>query len=128
MHEEKSKTSPSQIRGGKQRLNATRQKRLTLKKQKAQAMLPTGGKIKYNMSTSINKYHQFAFSYDGWSSGNVFVSGSRGPRFKSRSVKLNTVLPIARHRCNISSKEAVLPGFNDAKMGPDNSLYALTSY
>ena len=39
-------------------------------------------------------------------------------------VKSNSVLPIAHHRCNISSKEAVLPGRNDAEMGPANSLHA----
>ena len=60
MHEEKSKTSPSQIRGGeinakRHQTNFKRKKRLTQENQKAQAMLPTGGKIKYNMSTSINK-------------------------------------------------------------------------
>ena len=33
-------------------------------------------------------------------------------------VKLDTVFPTARHRCDISSKEAVSPGRNDAKMGP----------
>ena len=40
-------------------------------------------------------------------------------------VKSDTVLPTARHRCDISSKEAVLPGRNDAEMGPANSLLAL---
>ena len=32
--------------------------------------------------------------------------------------KSDTVLPTARHRCDISSKGAVLPGRNDAEMGP----------
>ena len=41
-------------------------------------------------------------------------------------VKLNKVLPTTRHRCNISSKGAVLPGRNDAEMGPKNSLHAST--
>ena len=36
--------------------------------------------------------------------------------------KSDTVLPTARHRCDISSKGAVLPGRNDAEMGPANSL------
>ena len=40
-------------------------------------------------------------------------------------VKSDTVLPTARHRCDISSKGAVLPGRNDAEMGPANSLHAL---
>ena len=40
-------------------------------------------------------------------------------------VKSDTVLPTARHRCDISSNEAVLPGCNDAEMGPTNSLHDL---
>ena len=43
------------------------------------------------------------------------------------SVKSDTVLPTARHRGDISSK-AVLPGRNDAEMGPANSLHASTYY
>ena len=39
-------------------------------------------------------------------------------------VKSDTVLPTARHRYDISSKGAVLPGRNDAGMGPTNSLHA----
>ena len=35
-------------------------------------------------------------------------------------VKWNTVLQTARHRCDISSKGAVLPGRNNKEMGPDN--------
>ena len=51
------------------------------------------------------------------------VSGSNlGP------VKLDTVLPTARHRCEISSKGAVLPGRNDAEKGPANSLHASAYY
>ena len=33
-------------------------------------------------------------------------------------VKLDAVLPTACQRCNISSKEAVLPQLNNAEMGP----------
>ena len=36
-------------------------------------------------------------------------------------VKSNTELPTARHRCYISSKEAVLPGRNDVEMGSSPS-------
>ena len=43
-------------------------------------------------------------------------------------VKSDAVLPTARHRCNISSKEAALPGRNDAEMGPANSLHASAYY
>ena len=40
-------------------------------------------------------------------------------------VKLDTMLSTARNRCNISSKEAVLPGGrNNAEMGSANSLHA----
>ena len=38
------------------------------------------------------------------------------------------MLPTARHRCNISSNGAVLPGRNDAEMGPANSLHASAYY
>ena len=40
------------------------------------------------------------------------------------AVKSETLLPTARHRCNISSKETVSLGRNDAEMGPANSLHA----
>ena len=43
-------------------------------------------------------------------------------------VKSDTVLPKACHRCNISSKEAVLPGRNDAEMSTTNSLHAPAYY
>ena len=38
-------------------------------------------------------------------------------------VKSDTVLPIARHGCNISTKRAGLSGRNAVEMGPANSLY-----
>ena len=47
------------------------------------------------------------------SSGNTFVYGAVGLRFKPRAVKLDTVLLTARHRSDISSKGAVLDGRND---------------
>ena len=43
-------------------------------------------------------------------------------------IKSDTVLPTARHRCDIFSKEAVFPGRNDAEKGPANSLHALAYY
>ena len=58
-----------------------------------------------------------------WLSGNAFVSGAGGLRFKSRAAKSYTVLPTVRHRCNISSKEAALPGCNDEEMDPASSLH-----
>ena len=63
-----------------------------------------------------------------WSSGNAFVSGPGGRGSNLGPVKSDTVLPTARHRCNISSKGAVLPGRNDAEMGPANSLHASAYY
>ena len=51
----------------------------------------------------------------------VWVS-SLGP------VKLNTVLPTARHRCDISAKVAVLPGTTTWKWAPTNSIHALAYY
>ena len=61
-------------------------------------------------------------------SGYAFISGAVGLRFISRAGQLETVLPTARYRCNISSKGAVLPGRNDAQIGPVNSLQASALY
>ena len=56
---------------------------------------------------------------------NSFVSEAEGLGSILRSVKSDTALPAARHRCDISSKEAgVLPGCNNAEMGLSNSLDA----
>ena len=43
-------------------------------------------------------------------------------------IKSDTVLTTARHRCDISSKGAVLLGRNDAEMGPANSLHVSARY
>ena len=44
-----------------------------------------------------------------WPSGDAFVSGVEGLRFKIWTGQIGlTVLPTARHRCNISSNRAVL--------------------
>ena len=43
-------------------------------------------------------------------------------------MKSRTFLPTVRHRCNISSKGAMLPGRNDAEIGPVNSLNASAEY
>ena len=45
-----------------------------------------------------------------------------------RPVKLDTVLPTVCYRSDTSSKGAVLPGRNDAEMGPANSLPASAYY
>ena len=58
-----------------------------------------------------------------WPSGYAFVSGSN-----LGLVKSNIALLTARHRYDISSKEAALPGRNDAEMGPANSLHASAYY
>ena len=44
------------------------------------------------------------------------------------NVANDTVLPTARHRRHISSKEAFLPRCNDAEMGSSNSLHASAKY
>ena len=51
-----------------------------------------------------------------WSSGNAGARGLRGSNLGP--VKSDTVLPTARHRCNISSKETLLPWRNDVEMAP----------
>ena len=43
-------------------------------------------------------------------------------------VKSGTVLPTVRSRCDISSKEAVLPGRNGAEMGSANLLHVSAYY
>ena len=45
-----------------------------------------------------------------------------------RSIKSDAVLPTARHRCDISSREALLHERNDAEMGSANSLHASALY
>ena len=52
----------------------------------------------------------------------------RDLRFKSRAGQIETVLPTVLHRCDISSKRAVLSGRYDAEMNPANSLHALAHY
>ena len=43
-------------------------------------------------------------------------------------VKSDAALLTARHRCDVSSIGAVLPGRNDREMGPTNSLLASAEY
>ena len=52
-----------------------------------------------------------------WSSDIAFVSGAGG--LNLGQVKSDTVLPTARYCFNISPKEVVLPGCNDAQMSPE---------
>ena len=40
-----------------------------------------------------------------------------------KSIKSTTEKPIARHRCDVSLKGAVVPERDDTEMGPDNSLH-----
>ena len=58
-----------------------------------------------------------------WSSGNMFVSETGGQRFKSLAGEIGHSVDTARHRCEISFKGAVLPGPNDADMGPAYPLH-----
>ena len=61
----------------------------------------------------------------------IFVSGAGGLRFKSRAGQIDhsvATTATTRHRCDVSSKGAVLPGFYVAEMGPANSLHASAYY
>ena len=54
-----------------------------------------------------------------WSSGNVFVSGAEGTRFKSRGGQIeHNVEGKGSACCDVSSKEVVLRGGSDAELGP----------
>ena len=59
-----------------------------------------------------------------WSNGNAFVSGAGGMRFKSQAGQMGHSVANTHPRCNISSKRAVLPERNDAKVDRANSLHA----
>ena len=59
-----------------------------------------------------------------WSRGIAFASGEGALRFKSWAGQSHTVLPMAYHHCNISSKGVVLLGRNNVEMGSSNSLHA----
>ena len=63
-----------------------------------------------------------------WLSGNAVVSGVGGLRLKSWAGQSNTVLPMAHHHSDISSKGVVLLKCNDVEMGPANSFNASTYY
>ena len=54
-----------------------------------------------------------------WSSSKAFVSRVGEMKFKSRPVKSDTVLPAARHRCNlIFFQRSCVAGCNDAEKAP----------
>ena len=77
----------------------------------------------------ITLLKDWLFGWERWSSAKMRLSLERevcGSNFGS--VKSDTVLPKARHRCDISSNGAVLPERNDAEMGPANSLHASALY
>ena len=60
-----------------------------------------------------------------WSSGNALVPGAADLRFKSWRDQIDTVLPTARHRCDISlNTEAMLPGHICAEKVFDNWFLA----
>ena len=48
------------------------------------------------------------------------ISGAGGLEFKSRTGQIKHRLTMARHRCDVFSKEALLPGRNEAEMRPAN--------
>ena len=70
--------------------------------------------------------HQFS-----WLSGNKFVFGAGGLRFKSQAGQIEHSVangsPSLRHFFK-KSCVGVLPGHNDAEIGPANSLHALAYY
>ena len=53
-------------------------------------------------------------------SSNVSISGAGGLRFKFQLFQSDTLLPMARHNSDISSKRAVLPESNKIEMGSTN--------
>ena len=63
-----------------------------------------------------------------WSTDNAFFSVAVDPRFKSQAGQIDSVLPTARHSCDISSKKAVLLWRNDTETGSANMLHALACY
>ena len=66
---------------------------------------------------------QFNFSLVGRGVTRSFLERGVGGS-NLRPVKSDIVLPMARHRCNISLKKAVLSGCNDAEIDHVNSLHA----
>ena len=70
--------------------------------------------IPASKSTNVCIVHVETIFVASWSSGNAFVSGAGGLRFKSRAGQIDKVLSMARNCCNIFSKETVLPGRNGA--------------
>ena len=57
----------------------------------------------------------------------MFVSGAGVCKCRAGQIGY-TELPTARHRCDFSLKEAVLPGRNDTEMAPANYLHASAYY
>ena len=88
------------------------------------------GNLRERLLTSLTQNkptsHQFS-----WSSGNKFVFGAGGLRFKSRACQIEHNVangsPPLRHFFK-KSCVGLLSGHNDAEMGPANSLHALAYY
>ena len=83
-------------------------------------------------STSNNrvsdKPHRLRFCLcASWLSGNAFVFEAGGLRFKFPAGQIGHRVANGLPPLRISSKEAVLPGHNDAEMGLANSLHASAS-
>ena len=70
----------------------------------------------------------FSFQPANWSSGNALVSGAGGLRFNSRTGQIGHSVTNGSPPLRHSSKGAVLPGRNDAEMGPAHSLHASAYY
>ena len=64
-----------------------------------------------------------------WSSGNAFVSGSGGQKFKSRAGPGHSTANGYSHRCDISSKVAGLSGRNEEGWAPPTryTLHGITA-
>ena len=63
-----------------------------------------------------------------WSSGNAFVSGVGDLRFKPWAGQIGHSVANGSPPLRYFFDETVLPGRNDAKIGPTNSLHALAYY
>ena len=82
----------------------------------------------YRFSHFNHKKIKRIIYYTSWSSSNAFVFGAEGQKFKSRAVQIgHSVVNSLPPQRSFSSKEAVLPGSNDAESGPANLLHASAS-
>ena len=85
-------------------------------------MLKSFQKIQLVLSTLMHLVYasDYALFTVSWWRSIAFVSGVGALRFKSWAGQLNTMLSMAHHHFDISSKRVVLLGCNDVEMGPTN--------